>query len=71
MLNSKGIKFRDAAAGRITREHLGDEMATREAFEALQEEERKTRAARTLGMMGDLVLTDKKDALHSSFSIVL
>ncbi|KAK3815217.1 MAG: hypothetical protein J3Q66DRAFT_344046 [Benniella sp.] len=58
MLIAKGISFRDAAAGRATREHLGEEMELRETFEALEEEARKTRATRTLEMMGGLMPTD-------------
>ncbi|KAG0367615.1 hypothetical protein BGZ54_003572 [Gamsiella multidivaricata] len=52
ILKSKGVSFRDAAAGRATRESLGDEAEIRQTLEALEEHARKTRAIRTLEMMG-------------------
>ncbi|KAF9949694.1 hypothetical protein BGZ65_007136 [Modicella reniformis] len=58
ILKSKGISFRDAAAGRATRESLGEESEIREAFETLEEHARKTRATRTLEMVGAIASTD-------------
>ncbi|KAF9576591.1 hypothetical protein EC968_006938 [Mortierella alpina] len=48
MLKQKGITFREAAAGRVPREQLGEEMEIRQRLETLEEEARKIRAKKTL-----------------------
>ncbi|KAG0285511.1 hypothetical protein BGZ98_005479 [Dissophora globulifera] len=58
ILKSKNISFRDAAAGRITRETLGDEAEIRESLEAMEEVVRRTRATRTMEMMGGSLPAD-------------
>ncbi|KAF9897059.1 hypothetical protein BX616_006254 [Lobosporangium transversale] len=51
ILKAHNISFRDAAAGRVTREALGEESKIRETLEALEEHARKARATRTLELM--------------------
>ncbi|KAF9950600.1 hypothetical protein BGZ72_007770 [Mortierella alpina] len=51
MLKQKGITFREAAAGRVSREQLGEETEIRQTFETLEEEARKIKATRTLESM--------------------
>ncbi|KAI1316044.1 hypothetical protein EDD11_010508 [Mortierella claussenii] len=52
ILKGSSVSFRDAAAGRVTREALGDENYIRQTLERLEEDARKTRASRTLELMG-------------------
>ncbi|KAF8923690.1 hypothetical protein BGZ58_002654 [Dissophora ornata] len=59
ILKSNGISFRDAAAGRVTREALGEESEIRQTLETLEEHARRTRASRTLEMMGGSLIADR------------
>ncbi|KAF9965323.1 hypothetical protein BGZ70_005036 [Mortierella alpina] len=51
MLKQKGITFREAAAGRVPREQLGEETEIRQRLETLEEEARKIKATKTLESM--------------------
>ncbi|KAF9083828.1 hypothetical protein BGX29_002884, partial [Mortierella sp. GBA35] len=48
ILKEHEVSFRDAAAGRITREFLGDESTLRRRYEELEEEVRKIKATKSL-----------------------
>ncbi|CAO3568138.1 unnamed protein product [Mortierella alpina] len=51
MLKQRGITFREAAAGRVPREQLGEETEIRQRLERLEEEARKIKATKTLESM--------------------
>ncbi|KAG0247248.1 hypothetical protein BG011_001814, partial [Mortierella polycephala] len=51
ILKENGVSFRDAAAGRVARESLGEDKEIKQRLEVLEEEARKARAKRTLELM--------------------
>ncbi|KAF9197323.1 hypothetical protein BGZ49_002288 [Haplosporangium sp. Z 27] len=51
ILKNNNISFRDAAAGRVTREALGEESKIQQTLETLEEHARKARATKTLELM--------------------
>ncbi|KAF9179411.1 hypothetical protein BGZ51_006931 [Haplosporangium sp. Z 767] len=51
ILKASGVSFRDAAAGRVARESLGEDTEIKQRLEVLEEEARKVRAKRTLELM--------------------
>ncbi|KAI1300746.1 hypothetical protein EDD11_005947 [Mortierella claussenii] len=53
ILRSRGISFREAAAGKVSRDMLGEESVVRKQLERLEEQARKARASKNLdiGMM--------------------
>ncbi|KAF9138805.1 hypothetical protein BGX30_008736 [Mortierella sp. GBA39] len=59
ILKENGASFRDAAAGRITRSRLGNEVALRRRFQELEDYAKKIKATKTLekGMLSMQLLT--------------
>ncbi|KAG0276846.1 hypothetical protein BGZ95_006969 [Linnemannia exigua] len=59
ILKEHGASFRDAAAGRVLRSQLGDEMALRRRFQELEEDAKKIKATKSLekGMLSMHLLT--------------
>ncbi|KAF9548545.1 hypothetical protein EC957_006099 [Mortierella hygrophila] len=59
ILKENGASFRDAAAGRITRSRLGNEVALRKRFQELEDHTKKIKATKTLekGMLSMQLLT--------------
>ncbi|KAF9359476.1 hypothetical protein BGX26_012211 [Mortierella sp. AD094] len=55
ILKTNNISFRDAAAGRVSREALGEESKIIQTLETLEEHARKARATRTLELMGAVI----------------
>lgn len=59
ILRSRGIQYRDAASGKVTRESLGDEKDIRQQWESLEEDARKIRTSKNL----DIVASGTEAAL--------
>ncbi|KAG0295471.1 hypothetical protein BGZ96_011654 [Linnemannia gamsii] len=59
ILKASGASFRDAAAGRVSRRQLGDEVAVRRRFQELEDDAKKVKATKTLekGMLSMHLLT--------------
>ncbi|KAG9071897.1 hypothetical protein KI688_006116 [Linnemannia hyalina] len=59
ILKENGASFRDAAAGRITRSRLGNEVVLRSRFQELEDHAKKIKATKTLekGMLSMQLLT--------------